>query len=123
MTMRKACIIFCFALCSGMVFAEDGYRLWLRYDKIDDPGLLQLYRNQITGVFFAGNSPTLTVAKKEMLSGLEGLLGKKISAAKSENSASLRAGTFSSPLINSIIKNNVSNLGQEGFVISTQLVN
>ena len=50
-----------------MVFAEDGYRLWLRYDKIDDPGLLQLYRNQITGVFFAGNSPTLTVAKKEMV--------------------------------------------------------
>ena len=121
--MRKACIIFCFVLCSGMVFAEDGYRLWLRYDKIDDPALLQLYRNQINAVFFSGNSPTLTVAKKEMLNGLQGLLGEKISATESQNFASLRAGTFSSPPINSIINKNISNLGQEGFVISTQLIN
>ncbi|GAA4728954.1 alpha-glucuronidase family glycosyl hydrolase [Flavisolibacter ginsenosidimutans] len=65
--------------------AEDGYRLWLRYDKIDDAALLQQYRSQIGSVSFENTSPTLSIAKKELLTGLEGLLNKKITGGKSIN--------------------------------------
>ena len=58
-------------------FAEDGYRLWLRYDKIDNGNLLQQYRSRISGIVVNGSSPTLTVAKNELLNGLEGLLDKR----------------------------------------------
>ncbi len=35
-------------------WAEDGYRLWLRYDRIQDPQLLQDYRKAITSVQLDG---------------------------------------------------------------------
>ncbi|TMI86856.1 MAG: hypothetical protein E6H06_20395, partial [Bacteroidetes bacterium] len=78
MTMRKICFIIYVFLSAPFIHAEDGYRLWLRYDRIDDPVLLQQYRSQINSINFQGSSPTLTVAKKELLDGLQGLLGKKI---------------------------------------------
>jgi alpha-glucuronidase len=59
--------------------AEDGYDLWLRYKKIDNITLINRYRNLITSITFQGSSPTLDAAKKELLTGLEGLLGKTIS--------------------------------------------
>jgi alpha-glucuronidase len=42
--------------------AEDGYRLWLRYDTIEDPQRLQQYRKMVSGIYFNGTS----VAKLEM---------------------------------------------------------
>ncbi len=58
--------------------AEDGYRLWLRYDKIDNAKLLTEYQHQITGFQFNNTNASLHVAKKELLKGLQGLLAKKV---------------------------------------------
>ena len=52
---------------SASGLAEDGYRLWLRYDKIDNSNLMQQYRTAISYIQFARSSPTLDAAKKEML--------------------------------------------------------
>ncbi|MBD0276676.1 MAG: alpha-glucuronidase [Flavisolibacter sp.] len=101
------------------VFAEDGYRLWLRYDLIRNNALLQQYRNDISGVQFAGTSPTLTAAKEELINGLEGMLGKKIPQQTTAVNGSLVAGTpGSSALIRSLIpEGELNNLGKEGFII------
>ncbi|HEY9343316.1 MAG TPA: alpha-glucuronidase family glycosyl hydrolase, partial [Hanamia sp.] len=56
--------------------AENGYRLWLRYDKIDNGKLLTEYQQQITGIQFNNTSATLQIAQKELLKGLHGLLAK-----------------------------------------------
>lgn len=60
------------------VTADDGYRLWLKYDLIQDAATLQQYRNLIKGWTIEGKSPTLDVAAKELSLGLAGLLGKAI---------------------------------------------
>lgn len=57
-------------------YAEDGYRLWLRYDRIPDRHLLQQYRETLTTITFPASSPILTTARSELLTGLQGLLGQ-----------------------------------------------
>src|ERR1043166_7480471 len=80
--MKKTFLFFYLLLFAVIAYAEDGYRLWLRYDKIDDPALLQQYRSQIHAIVINGSSPTLAIAGNELLTDLTTLLGKKIVEAK-----------------------------------------
>jgi alpha-glucuronidase len=65
-----------FLLC-GPLAADDGYRLWLRYDAIDDAALLASYRNTVTEILIQGDSPTMAVVRDELVRGLTGLLGSE----------------------------------------------
>jgi alpha-glucuronidase len=62
--------------------AEDGYRLWLRYDRIADEALRAGYAAAITEVVLASPgrdvSPTLAAAQNELSAGLNGLLGNNV---------------------------------------------
>jgi alpha-glucuronidase len=62
--------------------AEDGYRLWLRYDPIGDRQLRKDYAAATKHVVFATptgvDSPTLTAARDELTTGLRGLLGADV---------------------------------------------
>jgi alpha-glucuronidase len=100
--------------------AEDGYRLWLRYDLISDPEILNQYKKTITGWMMEGESPTLKVAGNELQMGLNGLLGRKtptVSTVKEDGI--VVAGTpENSPFIASLdLKENLSNLNDEGYII------
>jgi alpha-glucuronidase len=75
--MRKGFIAVVHFLIAFNLYAEDGYQLWLRYQKIDDVNLLQQYRSTISSVYFTDNSAIALAAKEEMLNGLRGLLSKK----------------------------------------------
>ncbi len=71
---------------------EDGYRLWLRYDRITNEPLRASYAAAIPSVTIIGGaipapgpngdpvplSPTLATARDELLTGLRGLLGNDI---------------------------------------------
>jgi alpha-glucuronidase len=61
--------------------AEDGYRLWLRYDRIGDAALRARNAQALSHVVLATpagiDSPTITAARDELLTGLEGLLDIK----------------------------------------------
>ena len=59
-------------------YADDGYRLWLKYDLISDTNLLENYSNIIQAIMINGDSPTIQIAKKEITNGLTGLLRKSI---------------------------------------------
>jgi alpha-glucuronidase len=76
------------------VYAEDGYRLWLRYDKIDDANLLQQYRNKISSLKFTGTSPVQLSAKEELVLGLQGLLDKKLSVQNNITEGTVLVGIF-----------------------------
>jgi alpha-glucuronidase len=97
--------------------AEDGYRLWLRYDKIDDASLLQQYRNEISGIYFTGTSATLSAAKQELVDGLQGLLDKKISLQNNPANGTILTGTFDDAVIHSFIADQDTKTGDEGFII------
>lgn len=63
-------------ICATSLFAEDGYRLWLRYDPIENPEIAHEYTNAI-GLISSPeiSSETLEIALKELQLGLDGLLG------------------------------------------------
>ena len=117
--MKKYCFAIGLLLCSSILFGEDGYRLWLRYDKIDDPTLLHQYRSAISSISFQGSSPTLDVTRKELINGLEGLLGKKIPEQKVLVDGCVVVGTLSSTFFQEYYKNDDVSIGREGFIIHT----
>ena len=105
-----------FATITG--FTEDGYRLWLRYDKLDNAALLQQYRTSIQSVFVSSSSPTLQLANQELLTGLQGLLGKNVTEAKAVTANTVVV--CSNPDDCKIrLSNNRADLGKEGFAIQT----
>ncbi|HUF08906.1 MAG TPA: hypothetical protein VMO47_06280, partial [Rhodothermales bacterium] len=49
------------ALSTSTSEGDDGYRLWLRYDRIDNQVLLDQYRTSISVIAMRDNTPTLSV--------------------------------------------------------------
>ena len=79
------------------VAAEDGYRLWLRYDKIQNEELLAEYRNSLQKAIIRGQSPTIDIIQDELERGLSGLLDKEFLIARGmDDTGSLIIGTLSS---------------------------
>ncbi len=123
--MKKIYIIL-FCLFPGLFCnADDGYRLWLRYDKIDDAKLLVQYQHQINSVLLNPASPTLEAAKQEIIKDLRGLLGKKIIDESSIDNGSVIAGTPAScnQIKTFFPPEEINKLGDEGFTIRTAIVN
>lgn len=120
--MKKLLLCILTACLALHASAEDGYELWLRYRKISNPSILQQYKNAVSGVIVAGNSPTVSLAKQELLTGLSGLFGQKISVRTSLAAKTVVAGTpATSTLIRSLITPDQLNaLGKEGFIITNR---
>jgi len=102
--------------------AENGYELWLRYKLIDDHKLLTTYRNQISSININGNSLTILSAKEELLSGLQGLTGKKISEKNTPENGCVVVGTPSSSQYISRLdmRDLLKKAGNEGYVLITK---
>lgn len=99
--------------------AEDGYRLWLRYNPL--PGhIISTYEPRITSVVVTGTSTTLNVIRTELVNGCSGLLGRPIPAAAIvKRDGAVIAGT---PQSSSLIAGlnwdrRLASLGLEGFRI------
>lgn len=113
-------------LISTIVLAEDGYRLWLRYDLISDKNLLDEYREQINGISFIGNSETMIVAEKELVKGLSGLLGEKIKTVSGISEEGIIIAALPDRLIQlglTGLREKLMDIGDDGYIISIQQVN
>ncbi len=106
------------------VLADDGYRLWQRYDFIRDQQKRQSYLENIKGLLIEGNSPTLTVARQELETGVAGLLGQPLRVITPNSADVLILGTpHNSPVIKSLnLATKLTPLGPEGFLILSTLV-
>jgi len=99
--------------------AEDGYRLWLRYDPLPKR-TIEAYRPRIASVVVPGNSATLEVIRTELVNGCTGLLGSAVPIANEANrDGAVIAGTLkSSPQIATLgWERQLADLGPEGFRI------
>jgi alpha-glucuronidase len=116
----KKALLLLFTLFSLNCFAEDGYRLWLRYDKIKDEAYLNAVKSVATEVNFNGNSPQIDAVKREIRLGLEGLLGSKIKESSGVNSGTLVIGTpQNSSFISSLKIPELESAGDEGFIVKS----
>jgi alpha-glucuronidase len=123
--MKKAIALFIFSFLLTNAKAEDGYRLWMRYDKISNIQVLNNYKQQIKAAAIIGTSPTINVAKKELQEGISSLLGLNftVQTALFPN-PTLLVGTSANLNINFSIAEKVElqSLGTEGFLISTKKI-
>ena len=112
---------------AGSVAAEDGYDLWLRYKPVTDGRLLGEYRKLVSSVVVQGGSSTSVAVKKELVTGLSGLLGRKVPHATDiEKPGAVVVGT---PATSAIIRKlqrqkELQRAGDEGYIIeSTRIDN
>jgi alpha-glucuronidase len=107
---------------SFTVKAENGYRLWMRYDRIDDTNLLEKYRNSLEHVVLKGNSATTNAIRNELEVGFGGLLDQDViflSETSAQNSLLISTPEKSEIIASLISKEKQSELGDEGFSIFT----
>jgi alpha-glucuronidase len=101
--------------------ADDGYRLWLRYDPLPNQAI-DVYRSRITSIVVAGKSPTLDAIRRELVNGLTGLLSSAgsfpVSDEANRDGAVIVGTPKSSPVIAGLKwERQLGELGQEGFRI------
>ena len=103
---------------------EDGYDLWLRYRLISNASLLSEYRATITRLVVEGNSPTLQAARRELTTGLQGLLGRAVPTDRGVRDGSVIVGTpAGSRVIASLpLAADLAGIGREGFIIRSTTV-
>lgn len=97
--------------------AEDGYGLWLRYRPVE-AAQAAAYRAAASELVVADGSPTLTVARDELVRGLSGLLGAAppMASAPTRDGALIVGTPASSPLIAGL-KLPLEALGPDGYLI------
>lgn len=108
----------CLIVFAASAKADDGYRLWLRYDQLP-PTSLNMYRQLITSISIEGKSKTFDVIRDELTLGCSKLLGTPIKLVQNPSDASVVVGTpETSPLIRNLQwESELRNLGREGFRI------
>jgi alpha-glucuronidase len=111
--MQKTLILLLLSFISLSIFADDGSRLWLKYDLIKDAKQRQEYLKFTKFISVnTTSSETLTKATKELQKGFEGLLGAKTFVA---NSLQNKVGG----IVLEVSKNQTltQNLAEDGFAI------
>jgi alpha-glucuronidase len=99
--------------------AEDGYDVWLRYQRVDNAARLKEYTTTISAILVAGNSPTAAATTRELRRGLEGLLGRPVPALTDvSRDGAVIAGTPASPLVRELgLETALAAAGDEGYLV------
>lgn len=99
--------------------AEDGSKLWLRYQPIENIGLKTEYQKLLSNVAVTGTSETSKVITEELTVGLNSLLDTKIEIASSWSKQGLLVGTpaSSAQIADLKIDNKLKQLGNDGYMI------
>ena len=99
MPLRRALALPLFLLVLALTtaaHAEDGYRLWLRYEPVTEKTLHSAYTQALSKVVLAtpniSPSPTLAVAQAELVAGLRGLLGREVAVEFAQSTESVIGG-------------------------------
>ncbi|KAA3627104.1 MAG: alpha-glucuronidase, partial [Bacteroidetes bacterium] len=116
--------IFLFVFMADVV-AEDGYRLWLRYDKIQNEVIRKDYMKKLKGFVTLGNSSTLDIASSELQYGLTGLLDESVNEKKGVyKNNMIILGKGKEALLKSLnLEENLAAAGKEGYVIFSGKLN
>jgi alpha-glucuronidase len=116
----RSILLLLFIVTESSCLAEDGYRLWLRYDPVQDAVKRKEYTSFIKYFVIEKTSPALEVAEKELRLALRGLLEVNLSSSKViAESGAIVLGTPQTSLVIKSLKldDKLKIAGDEGFVI------
>jgi alpha-glucuronidase len=127
---RILLVVACVVMGAGRAHAqmpdEDGYEMWLRYERVADGATLAAYRAGLQRIVAQGTSPILQSATGELATGLRGLLDAQIPVATAVDAdGAVVIGTpASSPLIAGLqLGARLTPLGTDGFLIDRATLN
>lgn len=107
-------------LCSCKLFAEDGYKLWLRYERINNPSIESTYRARLKHLVYPGESETASAAKAEIRRAFKDMLQLQLDESETLGlGGTLLVGTpkSSADIAKLKISGELDKLGNEGFLI------
>ncbi len=113
------CIIMVF-LTGPVLCAENGYELWLRYRRTDDPARLEEYRRAVSGAVIPGKGATSEIIRSEFRMALPALLDKPVPvSSKPMRGNTVLAGTSKALKMTRfrISKADARRLNEEGYII------
>ena len=115
-----ACLIVAIQFFTGATAkAEDGYRLWLRYDPLPKQ-MIDVYRPRVTSVVAPGGSATMDAIRTELVNGCTKLLDRPVPVAENvSRDGAVVVGTPKSSQLIASLKwgGQLADLGPEGFRI------
>ena len=114
-------VLFCgwLLLFSGCVKADDGYRLWLRYEQLPSR-TLDGYRQRVKSIAVHGNSATIDLIRGELSQGCTALLGTSVEVGDRDDASVVLGLPETSALIRKLEWDaELKSLGAEGFRIRT----
>ncbi len=129
MVIRKlfklSLILILILILNQSTYSDDGYRLWLKYDKITDAEILNSYKKSIKAQRVIGNSATTQIIKNELLLSFKGLFGEAIAESnKLVGNTLLIARQSELPSgISDQTNDQVMKLNDDGFLIKTIRIN
>ena len=107
-------VLFC-----GCVKADDGYRLWLRYEPLPADSM-EFYRQHVKSIAVQGQSATFDVIRSELSQGCAGLLGTRIDVGNRDDASVVIGLPQTSDLIRKLKwESELKALGPEGYRIRT----
>ncbi|MFH6604417.1 alpha-glucuronidase family glycosyl hydrolase [Maribacter algicola] len=111
-------------LCISSAFSQslEGYDLWLGHAKIQRPSLIEAYNDLASSVYFQDGTSTLKVAKQEMDTALEKMLGRIpdfTNSINSDNTIIVSKGSFLPKAVVKSLQKDLQKIGNEGFVIKS----
>ncbi len=118
-------MFFVFALLS-IAFSNSqtptGYDLWLEYSEIREPTTLSEYQKFTNSIFFSGGNSILLNAQKELVKGLNAMLGRESDVQDSPNLLNTMWVAKKDGLnqeLQSALKGYFEQIGKEGFIIKS----
>ena len=120
MRLRLCLLLTSSFLLSSALRADDGYRLWLRYDLIADESLRRAYAGAISEIVIPENPhPVVASARDELVAGLRGLLGAETPVvAQATRDNALILATPRDPWIASVVSEaDLREAGVEGYIV------
>jgi alpha-glucuronidase len=92
MLLRAALLLLAFFVAAPRCRADDGYRLWLKYDQLGDAPRRAEYRDAAQFIAATGSDAVLKTAAGELQRGLQGLLGQAVPVLSNVPAGNARRG-------------------------------
>lgn len=123
----KTALVFCYVVCfAACVNADDGYDLWLKYNKTTDAAQLQACQQSLRYIIAEQSSPAMQIAVNELQQALGAMLEMKLEAAASikDNGALILGTPDGSAMIKKLnYGKQLESLGKEGYLINAETIN
>ncbi|TVZ13988.1 alpha-glucuronidase family glycosyl hydrolase [Maribacter sp. MAR_2009_72] len=120
-------VILLFTLYTASVKSQhlEDYKLWLKYERIESKTVLQSYADLVSQVYFPTDNEVLENAKNELSTALPNMLGKPVEFSENLAESTLIIDRYDQlpNALQKLIKEDVDNLNDEGYVIKTVAYN